>query len=73
MFYVVALGGWAAAGHAADLGAPFWVGLAGAGVQLAWQATRVDTDDPADCLRKFRSNRAVGWLMLAGIVAARVG
>ena len=24
---------------------------------------------PGDCLRKFRSNRAVGWLMLAGIVA----
>ena len=24
---------------------------------------------PADCLGKFRSNRAVGWLLLAGIVA----
>ena len=32
--------------------------------QLAWQAARVDTDDPADCLAKFRSNRAVGWLLL---------
>jgi 4-hydroxybenzoate polyprenyltransferase len=72
-FYVAALGGWAAAGHAPRLSAPFWVGLAAAGLQLAWQATRVDTDDPADCLRKFRSNRAVGWLMLAGIVAAHVG
>ena len=27
-------------------------------LQLAWQAARVDTDDPADCLAKFRSNRA---------------
>ena len=41
-------------------------------VQLAWQAARVDTDDPADCLAKFRSNRAVGWLLLAGIVAGRL-
>jgi 4-hydroxybenzoate polyprenyltransferase len=47
-----------------------WVGLAGAGAQLAWQAARVTTEDAADCLRKFRSNRAVGWLMLAGIVGA---
>ena len=47
----------------------FWVGLAAAAAQLAWQAARVTTDDPADCLRKFRSNRAVGWLLLAGIVA----
>jgi 4-hydroxybenzoate polyprenyltransferase len=29
----------------------------------------VAIDDPADCLAKFRSNRAVGWLMLGGIVA----
>jgi len=28
----------------------------------------VAIDDPADCLAKFRSNRGVGWLMLAGIV-----
>jgi 4-hydroxybenzoate polyprenyltransferase len=60
---------WGAAGHAAGLGAIFWVGLAAATAQLAWQAARVATEDPADCLRKFRSNRAVGWLLLAGIVA----
>jgi 4-hydroxybenzoate polyprenyltransferase len=36
---------------------------------LAWQAARVATEDPADCLHKFRSNRAVGWLLLVGIVA----
>ena len=26
-------------------------------LQLFWQAARVDIDDPADCLAKFRSNR----------------
>ena len=40
---------------------------------LAWQAARVATEDPADCLHKFRSNRAVGWLLLAGIVAGHFG
>ena len=67
-FYGAAVLLWGAAGHAAGLGAMFWVGLAAAAAQLAWQAARVATEDPADCLRKFRSNRAVGWLMLAGII-----
>jgi 4-hydroxybenzoate polyprenyltransferase len=71
-FYGAALLLWAAAGHAAGLGATFWVGLAAAAGQLTWQAARVRTDDPADCLRRFRSNRAVGWLMLAGIVAGHL-
>jgi 4-hydroxybenzoate polyprenyltransferase len=68
-FYGAAVLCWAAAGQTAGLGGWFWGGLAAATVQLAWQAARVATDDPADCLGKFRSNRAVGWLMLAGIVA----
>jgi 4-hydroxybenzoate polyprenyltransferase len=36
------------------------------------QARRVALDDPADCLAKFRSNRWVGWLLLAAIVAGHV-
>ena len=68
-FYAGALLLWAAAGAAAGLGILFWAGLAGSALQLAWQAARVATDDPADCLAKFRSNRAVGWLMLGGIIA----
>jgi 4-hydroxybenzoate polyprenyltransferase len=68
-FYGAALLLWGAAGYAAGLGAMFWAGLISAAVQLGWQAADVATEDPADCLRKFRSNRAVGWLMLAGIVA----
>jgi 4-hydroxybenzoate polyprenyltransferase len=68
-FYVAALLLWAAAGFAAGLGVLFWAGLAASAVQLAWQAAQVAIDDPADCLAKFRSNRAIGWLMLVGIVA----
>ncbi len=68
-FYAGALLLWAAAGSAAELGIFFWAGLAAAALQLAWQAAQVATEDPADCLSKFRSNRWVGWLMLGGIVA----
>ena len=73
VFYAAATVLWGAAGASAGLGFAFWAVLAGAAVQLAWQAAVVDIDDPADCLRKFRSNRAVGWLMLAGIVAGHFG
>ena len=69
LFYAAALLLWGAAGRSAGLGILFWVGLGAAALQLAWQAARVAIDDPADCLAKFRSNRRVGWLMLAGIVA----
>jgi len=72
VFYAAAILLWGMAGRAAGLGGGFWVGLAAAAVQLAWQAARVDIDRPADCLAKFRSNRAVGWLLLAGIVAGHV-
>jgi 4-hydroxybenzoate polyprenyltransferase len=71
-FYGGAILLWAAAGWAADLGSAFALGLALAALQLFWQAVRVVIDDPADCLEKFRSNRLIGWLMLAGIVAGRL-
>lgn len=70
-FYAAALLSWGGAGAAVGLRAAFWLGLVLAAVQLAWQAARVDIDDPADCLEKFRSNRLIGWLMLAGIVGGR--
>jgi len=69
VFYGTASLFWAAAGQVAGLGAMFWVGLGAAALQLAWQAARVAIDDPVDCLVMFRSNRLVGWLMFAGIVA----
>ena len=68
-FYGTALLLWAVAGQVAGLGALFWISLVAAALQLAWQAMWVAIDNPADCFAKFRSNRAVGWLMLAGIVA----
>ena len=71
-FYAAAVLLWAAAGAADRLAWPFWLGLGAAAGQLLWQAARAKTSDPADCLAKFRTNRWVGWLVLAAIVAGHV-
>jgi 4-hydroxybenzoate polyprenyltransferase len=71
IFYAAAATLWAAAGASAGLTWPYCAGLALATAQLAWQAARVDIDDPDDCLAKFRSNRLAGWLLLLGTIAAR--
>jgi 4-hydroxybenzoate polyprenyltransferase len=72
VFYAAATALLGAAGWAAGLGWPFWLAIVLVLFQLLWQAARVDIDDPADCLAKFRSNRTAGWLLLLGIVGAHV-
>ena len=72
VFYILAVALWGAAGAAAGMAWPFWVGLGLVLLQLLWQAARVDTGSPEDCLAKFRSNRWTGWLLLIGVVAAHV-
>ncbi len=72
VFYAAAAGLWAGAGYAAGLGPWFWFALGLAAAQMAWQAGAVALDESGDCLAKFKSNRAVGWLLLAGITAAHV-
>ena len=72
LFYAGAAALFAAAGAAAGVHAAFYAGLLLAAAQLAWQAWSVELDDPADCLDKFRSNTAFGWLMLAAILAGRL-
>ncbi len=71
-FYLVAAALFAATGHVVGLGCIFFAGLALATMQLVWQVADVDLDAPKDCLAKFRSNRLVGWLILAAAVAAQL-
>ena len=70
LFYGLAWLGMLAAGAAAGLGWPFYVGLAAVALHFAWQVRGLDSDDAADCLRRFKSNRFVGWILLAGLVTA---
>ena len=70
-FYVVAVAGFAGAGVAAEAAWPYFVGVAVAALLLAWQALRVNINNPADCLAKFKNNSLVGLALFAGIVAAQ--
>jgi 4-hydroxybenzoate polyprenyltransferase len=51
-------GGWFAA-----------LGLAAFAAHLVWQVRSIRIDDPALCLRLFKSNRDAGLLLFAGLVA----
>jgi 4-hydroxybenzoate polyprenyltransferase len=53
----------------AGAGALAWVGLAAFAAHLAWQIKRLRIDDPALCLRLFKSNRDAGLLLFAGLLA----
>jgi 4-hydroxybenzoate polyprenyltransferase len=60
----------AAVGLAAGMAWPFYAGIAAVAVHFAWQIASLDIDDPGNCLVRFKANRYVGWLLLAGIIAA---
>jgi 4-hydroxybenzoate polyprenyltransferase len=59
----------------APLGNPLAMVIALAGVwgfgwHMAWQLRRLDTADPANCLRLFRSNRDAGLIAALFLAAA---
>ena len=68
VFYAAAVVLIALAGYLAAASAAFVVGLLAFAGMLAWQVTRLDIDDPALCLALFRSNRAAGLVLFAGLV-----
>jgi 4-hydroxybenzoate polyprenyltransferase len=45
-----------------------WIGLAAFVIHLGWQIARLRIDDPALCLRVFKSNRDAGLLLFAGLL-----
>jgi 4-hydroxybenzoate polyprenyltransferase len=53
------------------LGWPTRIFLIAAAGQLAWQVVTLKTDDPANCLKRFRSNRDFGLLILAALLLIR--
>jgi 4-hydroxybenzoate polyprenyltransferase len=48
---------------------PAFAGLVLFAAHLAWQTIRIETKDPAACLRLFRSNRDAGFVLFAGLIA----
>jgi 4-hydroxybenzoate polyprenyltransferase len=56
------------AGAMAGGGLIFALALAAFAVHLAWQVKRLDIDDPALCLKLFKSNRDAGLILFAGMI-----
>ncbi|MGH6788376.1 MAG: 4-hydroxybenzoate octaprenyltransferase [Pseudolabrys sp.] len=46
----------------------FLIGLAAFAAHLSWQVMRLDIDDPAHCLRLFKSNRDAGLILFAAML-----
>ncbi len=60
------------AGLIAGLAWPYWVCFPLLFWFLFQQASVVDFNDPAHCLRHFKANRWAGWILLIGLLAAGV-
>jgi 4-hydroxybenzoate polyprenyltransferase len=72
VFYALAVVLIGAALVSAGSSFPAWVGLAAFAAHLIWQIRRLDTGNPALCLRIFQSNRDAGLLLFAGLLADAV-
>jgi 4-hydroxybenzoate polyprenyltransferase len=57
---------------AAGLGWVAKLGVIGVALHLGWQAALCNFDDPQDCKVKFYSNRFIGWILLAGLIIAKL-
>jgi 4-hydroxybenzoate polyprenyltransferase len=68
VFYALAVVLIGIAGAMAGGGLIFALALAAFAVHLAWQIKRLDIDDPALCLKLFKSNRDAGLILFAGMV-----
>ncbi len=68
-FYGAAVVGWAIAGFLANAHLVFFVALALVALQLSWQVSTLEISNPTNCLRRFRSNKDVGWAIFLGLIA----
>jgi 4-hydroxybenzoate polyprenyltransferase len=53
---------------AAEAPMPALAGLAAAGAHMARQIAVLDINDPDQCIRLFRSNNQVGWMIFLGLI-----
>jgi 4-hydroxybenzoate polyprenyltransferase len=67
-FYSAAVLLWLAAGFLAGAHLIYVTAVVLVSLQLSWQVVTLDTNDPGNCLRRFRSNRDVGIALFLGLV-----
>jgi len=59
-------------GHMAQMGWPFYAAVGLGALHMGWQVWSLDTDDPKSCLRRFKSNRDFGLILLSGIIISQL-
>jgi 4-hydroxybenzoate polyprenyltransferase len=57
------------AGLTAGLGWFYLLAVAAVAGQMAWQVAGLNIESAEDCLMRFKSNRLIGWILLAGLLA----
>lgn len=72
IFYAAAVVLIAAAGLMAGGRLIFAIGIIAFAAHLAWQVLRLDINDPAHCLRLFKSNRDAGLILFAAMLLEAV-
>nr|QDM39202.1 p-hydroxybenzoate polyprenyltransferase-like protein 01 [Lithospermum erythrorhizon] len=71
-FGIACISSLAFSGYNASIGWPYYLFLAGASSQLAWQILTVDLACRSDCNKKFVSNKWFGALIFCGILSGRL-
>lgn len=67
-FYGAAWVLWIAAIVLAGSGIALYAALTLAGLHLLWQIATLDISDADNCLRRFRANVTIGWLLFIGVL-----
>jgi 4-hydroxybenzoate polyprenyltransferase len=60
---------WLVAGALAGAHLVYFLAVALVFLQMSWQVASLDISDPANCLRRFKSNRDVGLAVFLGLLA----
>ncbi len=67
--YGLAVVFWLIAGALAGAHLIYFLAVTMVFLQMSWQVATLNADDSANCLRRFRSNRDVGFAIFLGLVA----
>lgn len=68
-FYLAAVGLWALAALTSGAGLLSFIALALTALHFGWQIATLEIDNPDNCLRRFRSNRDAGTILLVGLLS----
>ena len=70
ILYIAAIYVFALAFWKAGVNWPAWVGIVLGACHMVWQVKTLDINNPAICLKLFKSNSHFGWIIFAGLLAA---